>query len=132
MKKRKKNWIKIRALQALNPAPIAGRAEFKNMPTNRGLSVSARNTWMVLRSRWNPSGLPDAKCVAELSGQTAQAVERDIRQLRQRGYIRHTLPGEKYREPGEEFKMRGEVCCWPVARREWPGVYRRPNLYGED
>ena len=128
----KKYWIKTRALQASDSAPIARLADFKKMPTNRKLTVSARNTFMALYSHWNPRGLPDARCLAELSGQSVQAVERDMRQLRQRGYIRHTLPGEKYREPGEEFKMRGEVCCWPVARREWPGVYRRPNLCGED
>lgn len=133
----KKNWIKTRALQALNPAPIARLADFKKMPTNRGLSVSARNTWMVLCSRWNPTGLPDAKCVAELSGRTTQAVERDIRQLRERNYIRHTLPGEKYREPGEDIKLRGEVCCWPYAlsrsamKLRARGAFRMPNLLDE-
>jgi hypothetical protein len=132
MKKKKKSWIKIRTLQALNPAPRARLADFKKMPTNRKLSVSARNTWMVLYCRWNPTGLPDAKSVTELSGRSVQAVERDIRQLRERNYIRYAVRGEMCRDAGEEFKMRGEVCCWPVARREWPGVYRRPNLCGED
>jgi hypothetical protein len=130
MKKKKKNLIKLRTLQALNPAPIAGRAEFDTMPTNRRLGVSARNTWMVLHRRWNPTGLPDAKYVAELSGRSPQAVERDIWQLRQRNYIRHAFPGETCRVAGEEFKMRGEVCCWPVARRKSRGVYRRPNFLG--
>jgi hypothetical protein len=127
----KKNWIKTRALQALNPAPKARLADFKEMPTNLGLGVSARNTWMVLYRRWNPTGLPDAKSVAELSGRSVQAVERDIRQLRQRGYIRYAVPGEMRLDPGEESKMRGEVCCWPVARRKSRLVYRRPNLLGE-
>jgi hypothetical protein len=122
----KKNWIKTRALRALNPAPKARLADFKKMPTNRALSVSARNTWMVLCSRWNPTGLPDAKSVAELSGRSVQAVERDIRQLRQRGYIRYAVPGEKWRDAGEEFKMRGEVCCWPVASRKSRGSFRMP------
>ena len=131
MKMWKKSLIKLRTLQALNPAAIAGRAEFDTMPTNRRLSVSARNTWMVLYRGWNPTGLPDAKSVAEQSGRTIRAVERDIWQLRQRNYIRHAFPGEMYRVAGEEFKMRGEVCCWPVVRRKLRGVYRRPNLLGE-
>jgi hypothetical protein len=130
MKKRKKNMIKLRTLQALNPAPMARLADFKKMPTNRRLSISARNTWMVLHRRWNPTGLPEAKYVAELSGRTVRAVERDIWHLRQRNYIRHAFPGEMYRESGEEYKMRGEVCCWPVARRKSREVYRRPNYLG--
>lgn len=127
----KKNWIKTQALRALNPAPKARLADLKKMPTNCAVSVSARNTWMVLYCRWNPTGLPDAKSVAELSGRSVQAVERDIRQLRERNYIRYALPGEKWGDAGEEFKMRGEVCCWPVARRKSRLVYRRPNFLGE-
>ena len=127
MKKKKKNLIKLRTLQALNPAPKARLADFKKMPTNRALSVSARNTWMVLHRRWNPTGLPDAKYVAAQSGRTVRAVKRDIWQLRQRNYIRHAYAGEMYRVGGEEIKMRGEVCCWPVARRRSRLSYRQPK-----
>ena len=81
------------------------------------MTIGQRITWMVLAVRWNPSGLPDAKYVAELSGRSVRSVGRDIRELRRLGYIRRALPGDRCRVGEEEFQFRGEVCCIPVLTK---------------
>ena len=126
------NMIKLRTLHALNPERTARMEDFKNMPSNCALSISARITWMVLYRLSNPTGLHEAESVAERTGQTVEAAECAIQELRVKGYIRHAMSGEKWREPDEEVEWRGELCCWPVSRRksERSNLRLPPDLQG--
>ena len=111
------DWIKLRALKALNPGRIARADDLRQVPMNLALTNGQRITWLVAYVLSNPSGLPDGKYIAERSGRSVRSVMRDIRELRRLGYIRRALPGDRCRLGEEEFQRRGEVCCIPVLTK---------------
>ena len=131
------DWIKLRALKALNPGRIARADDRRKVLRNLTLIIGQRITWLVTYDLSNPSGLPDAKYIAESSGRSVRSVKRDIRELRRFGYIRRALPGETCRVGKEEIQLRGEVCCWPYAlsrsamKLRARGRFRLPPEFGE-